>query len=43
MGLVVLSAWLIAILLKSAQIVRWQIVLRRLTRPVLQEQKGDSI
>jgi signal transduction histidine kinase len=43
MGMVVISAWLIAILLKSAHIVRWQHVLRRLARPALQEQKGDSI
>jgi signal transduction histidine kinase len=43
MGLILLSAWLIAILLKFAQIVRGQIVLRRLARPALQEQKGESV
>ncbi len=42
MGLVVLSAWFIAVLLKSVQIARWHDALRWLAKPALQDQKGDS-
>lgn len=43
MSLILLSAWFIAVLLKSVQIVRWQNALRRSAKPARQDQKGGSV
>jgi signal transduction histidine kinase len=43
MGMVVLSVWFLAVLLKSVQIARWQNALRRLAKATLQDQNGGGV